>query len=90
MAILLVFGGGDAAFGFVKAPELDGFSFGQGFAVHQDFVFLGDVEGGAVDCLAIDGDAAGCDKTLCLAARANAGAGNGLGNAHGRVWFGLV
>src|SRR6476620_12220746 len=74
--------GGDPALRLVVAPQTRRVGCGQGAAVDQDAVGGGYVARGALQHLAVDGDAARLDPALGLAPRAQPGARQRLGDPH--------
>ena len=87
-------GGGDEAAGLVEQEEPGALGRGEPLAVDPDVVLVGHVVGGALEHLAVDGDAALGDPGLRLAARAQARARHHLGDAAAfadlRLGFGFV
>ena len=80
LAALGVLLGDHEAGGLVIEPDAGALArSASGRAVDLDLVLVGDVEGGGADHLAVDGDAAVLDPALGVAARAEAGAGDDLG-----------
>jgi len=75
--------GGDPALRLVVAPQARRRRRRQGVTVDQDAVGGGNVTGGALEDLAVYGDAPALDPALRLAPRAQPGAGQRLGDAHG-------
>src|SRR5262249_40964486 len=80
---LRVGAGGDKPARLVKQEQPCPLARGQWFSVDNDTVLRRHVERGRKNCRAIDGDAASRDPGLGLAARAQAGARNHLGNPFG-------
>ena len=85
-----VTGGGDDAARLVQQPEPGALAGGQGLAVDRDAVGFGDVDRRRGQDLAVEGDAAGLDHRLGVAAGSDAGAGDGLGDALALGRGGLV
>src|SRR5690606_24363972 len=74
--------GGDEAARFVVAPQAHGLEFRQRLAVDGDDIIWADVAGRTLQDLTVDRNAALCDPALGIAARAQPGPRNGLGDTH--------
>ena len=81
--------GGHQADGLVIAPEARGLRPAHGIVVDEDGLAAGHLEGGRIEHLAIDLDAALGDHALDIAARGDAGAGEEFGDAFA-FWGKLV